>query len=62
MLLIKESTAKNMLFNIECKRKEMITSGEKTGLTSRETLKCSEELDKLIYTYQIQIFKRRIRS
>ncbi len=57
MSVTKEKLAENMLFSIENKRKELILSGNKTGLTSSETLKCSMELDKLIYSYQIERIK-----
>lgn len=58
MSLKKEKKRKNMLFIIENKRKEMILTGEETGLTSTETLKRSMELDKLIYSYQIQLINK----
>lgn len=58
MLLTTEENRANMLFTIENKRKEMILSGKKTGLTSRETLQYSKELDKLIYSYQMELIKK----
>ncbi|WP_240613670.1 aspartyl-phosphate phosphatase Spo0E family protein [Pueribacillus theae] len=51
MLVLKEKSGDYMLKNIEKKRKEMLMYGENTGLTSSETLKCSKELDQLIYNY-----------
>lgn len=58
MSVAQEKQSNNMLFSIENKRKEMISFGKKTGLTSRETLNCSMELDKLIYSYQIELIKK----
>ncbi|MHC0038645.1 Spo0E family sporulation regulatory protein-aspartic acid phosphatase [Pseudoneobacillus sp. C159] len=41
-----------MLDEINVKRDLMMQSAEKTGLTSKETIYYSQELDKLIYEYQ----------
>ncbi|MBU9711309.1 aspartyl-phosphate phosphatase Spo0E family protein [Evansella tamaricis] len=37
---------------IETKRKELIIIAKEHGLSSKHTLRCSEELDKLILLYQ----------
>ncbi|MFA8440022.1 aspartyl-phosphate phosphatase Spo0E family protein [Pueribacillus sp. YX66] len=58
MPVARKKQVNHMLFSIENKRKEMILSGKKTGLTSKETLKYSMELDKLIYSYQIQLINK----
>ncbi len=43
---------------IHSKREEMFACASKTGFGSMETLKCSQELDGLIYAYQV-LFKNR---
>jgi Spo0E like sporulation regulatory protein len=43
---------KELLHTISLKRQEMIRVGEKTGLTSAETLQISQELDEVIVKYQ----------
>lgn len=56
----------NMLLKeIDKKRSKLITTGTATGFTSEETVKCSQELDLLIYAYQqkkIQDRTKRIRK
>ncbi|MDV2684486.1 aspartyl-phosphate phosphatase Spo0E family protein [Alkalihalophilus sp. As8PL] len=42
----------NLLLVIESKREELHHSALRFGMNSKEVLKCSEELDKLIITYQ----------
>ncbi|MDG5787520.1 aspartyl-phosphate phosphatase Spo0E family protein [Evansella sp. AB-P1] len=42
-------------YKIELKRKELLNIANKKGLSSTDTLRCSEELDKLIYTYQEKV-------
>ncbi|MFA9556224.1 aspartyl-phosphate phosphatase Spo0E family protein [Evansella sp. AB-rgal1] len=44
-----------MTCRIESKRKELLNIAKKTGLSSTDTLRCSEELDKLIFTYQQKV-------
>jgi hypothetical protein len=44
---------------IDLLRKQMIEIGNKEGLRSPETLFCSQELDKLIYSYQSLLIKFR---
>ncbi|MFT4412362.1 aspartyl-phosphate phosphatase Spo0E family protein [Fredinandcohnia humi] len=41
-----------LLDEINRKRQEMIEVANNTGFTSRETIKCSQELDELINIYQ----------
>ncbi|WP_374702872.1 aspartyl-phosphate phosphatase Spo0E family protein [Bacillus sp. T33-2] len=42
-----------LLEEIQKKREKMIHLAQKTGFTSEETIRCSHELDQLIYEYQI---------
>ncbi|MFC5713228.1 aspartyl-phosphate phosphatase Spo0E family protein [Thalassorhabdus alkalitolerans] len=42
----------SLLENIEEKRTEMLETAEKFGLSSEETLSCSQELDHLISEVQ----------
>jgi hypothetical protein len=51
-VLVKIRKEKTLLTIIEKKRKEMITIGMKCGRSHNTTVKCSEELDKLILEYQ----------
>ena len=41
-----------LLKDIDSKRKLMIASAQETGYTSEETIRSSQELDRLIYEYQ----------
>jgi len=41
-----------LIQQMEVKRKEMIRSASIYGFTSSETVTCSQELDRLINTYQ----------
>jgi stage 0 sporulation regulatory protein len=41
-----------LLKRINTKRKEMLYVAEMRGLRSKETVKCSQELDNLLNTYQ----------
>ncbi|WP_246234694.1 aspartyl-phosphate phosphatase Spo0E family protein [Bacillus aquiflavi] len=50
--------ARLMMDEIQRKRERMIDSAEKYGYTSDDTIKCSEELDELIYKYQCTFQKR----
>ncbi|KOP81869.1 Spo0E family sporulation regulatory protein-aspartic acid phosphatase [Cytobacillus solani] len=43
-----------ILTQIQEKRERMIDSAKKYGYTSEYTIRCSEELDQLIYEYQQQ--------
>ncbi|MGD6833608.1 aspartyl-phosphate phosphatase Spo0E family protein [Sutcliffiella halmapala] len=47
MILIKE------------KRDSMIVSANKTGFISDQTIKCSQDLDKLIYEYQKMVYQKK---
>lgn len=44
---------KEMMKTIQQKREMMIQSAKETGYTSEETIKHSQELDKLIVQYQL---------
>ncbi|WP_332632420.1 aspartyl-phosphate phosphatase Spo0E family protein [Halalkalibacter flavus] len=46
----------NLLASIVLKRGELINIARKHGLNSEETLKCSQELDNLLNTYQQVIY------
>ncbi|MFB6465693.1 Spo0E family sporulation regulatory protein-aspartic acid phosphatase [Cytobacillus sp. Hz8] len=45
-------TSNEILKQIKIKREKMIISAEKSGFTSDDTLKYSQELDQLILEYQ----------
>ncbi|MED3552410.1 aspartyl-phosphate phosphatase Spo0E family protein [Cytobacillus praedii] len=45
---------KKILTQIQEKRERMIDSAKKYGYTSEYTIRCSEELDQLIFEYQQQ--------
>jgi len=51
--VIEEPSLHQILTHIEKKRAEMIGIGQCEGLTDTETIKCSKELDKLIFYYQL---------
>ncbi len=44
---------------IQTKKEEMFARAQKTGFNSIETINCSQELDKLIYEYQLSMQKPR---
>ncbi|MEH7522201.1 aspartyl-phosphate phosphatase Spo0E family protein [Bacillus sp. JJ1503] len=46
---------KEILLHIQEKREKMINSARKYGYTSEDTIQCSQELDQLIYEYQLTI-------
>jgi hypothetical protein len=48
-----------LLKHISKKREEMIDCAKKTGLTSNETIRCSQELDKLLNQYQFYMREKR---
>lgn len=41
-----------LLKEINRMREAMVSSARETGLTSEETIRCSQDLDRLIYEYQ----------
>jgi len=43
----------SILQTIELKRKELIELGKTNGLTTDKTVKCSQELDRLLNIYQL---------
>ncbi|WP_083402210.1 aspartyl-phosphate phosphatase Spo0E family protein [Bacillus sp. MUM 116] len=47
------SSCSEMLAEIKVKRELMMECANKKGFTSEETIKYSQELDELIYKYQI---------
>ena len=47
---------------IEKKRQEMLVIAEKYGFHSAKTIKCSQELDKLINVVQFMNVKKRMSS
>ncbi|WP_209124415.1 aspartyl-phosphate phosphatase Spo0E family protein [Alkalihalobacillus sp. BA299] len=53
------TTVERLKEEIEQKKMEMISTAENKGMTSLETLHCSQELDKLIYKFQKIALKNR---
>lgn len=49
-----------LLGEIQVQREKMIESAQNSGYTSVETIRCSQELDKLIYRYQCKVSKQYI--
>jgi stage 0 sporulation regulatory protein len=47
----------DILLQIQEKREKMIDSAKKFGFTDEYTIRCSQELDQLIYDYQCKIQK-----
>ncbi|MBS4188998.1 aspartyl-phosphate phosphatase Spo0E family protein [Bacillus sp. FJAT-49705] len=43
---------KKILLQIQEKRDKMIDTAKNKGFTSEDTIRCSQELDELIYEYQ----------
>jgi stage 0 sporulation regulatory protein len=41
-----------LLKEIDCMRNLMVATAGETGFTSEETIRCSQELDRLIFDYQ----------
>lgn len=41
-----------LLKEIDCMRKLMIATAKETGYTSEATIRCSQELDRLIFDFQ----------
>lgn len=50
-------TNKTMLIEIQKKRENMIDLVHQKGLANDDTIKCSQELDQLIYQYQLFFHK-----
>ncbi|WML43498.1 aspartyl-phosphate phosphatase Spo0E family protein [Neobacillus sp. PS3-40] len=48
-----------MLEEIRAKRKNMIDCANICGISSEETIRFSQELDKLIFTYQCRPFEEK---
>ncbi|WP_082380902.1 aspartyl-phosphate phosphatase Spo0E family protein [Bacillus sp. CHD6a] len=48
-----------LLLLIKEKRDTMIAVANKTGYVSEQTVKCSQDLDKLIYKYQEIIYQKK---
>ncbi len=51
-MLVKQQRIKEILDEIQRKRHRMIETAKTSGLTSDETIRQSQELDRLIYEYQ----------
>ncbi|MGM7682359.1 aspartyl-phosphate phosphatase Spo0E family protein [Cytobacillus sp. Hm23] len=51
----------SLQLKIDKKRKEMLTLASKRDYSSEEVVKCSQELDKLIYKYQQLTLKKQDR-
>jgi stage 0 sporulation regulatory protein len=54
------SINKTILIEIQQKRKDMIDLVNQKGISSDATIKCSQELDQLIYQYQHFFCKKRM--
>lgn len=54
-----EGYVENLLILIKEKRDSMIVSANKTGFISDQTIKYSQDLDKLIYEYQKMIYQKK---
>ncbi|WP_342515692.1 aspartyl-phosphate phosphatase Spo0E family protein [Sutcliffiella sp. FSL R7-0096] len=54
-----EGYVDHLLLLIKEKRDNMIAIANKTGYISEQTVKCSQDLDKLIYQYQEMIFDKK---
>ena len=51
-----------LLMDIDSMRKLMVASAQETGFTSMETIRCSQELDRLIFEYQTSCKDAKIRK
>jgi len=51
---------KAISIEIQKKREIMISLVQKKGLSNADTIKCSQELDQLIYQYQYSFRKKRL--
>ncbi|MDX8365759.1 aspartyl-phosphate phosphatase Spo0E family protein [Cytobacillus sp. IB215665] len=51
----------SLQLKIDKKRKDMLTLASKRDYSSKEVVKCSQELDKLIYKYQQLTLKKQER-
>ena len=54
------SINKTILTEIQQKREVMIDLVQKKGISNNDTIKCSQELDQLIYQYQYSFRKKRL--
>ena len=55
-----QSINKTILIEIQQKREVMIDLVNKKGISNDDTIKCSQELDQLIYQYQYFFRKKRM--
>jgi stage 0 sporulation regulatory protein len=55
--LKKQSKSEALFIQIVRKRQKMVEIGGKTGLSSEETITCSQELDQLLTLYQKQLLR-----
>jgi hypothetical protein len=46
-----------LLMQIQTKKEEMYACARETGYSSFETIECSQELDQLIYEYQLSTLR-----
>jgi hypothetical protein len=53
-----EGYVDQLLLLIKEKRDSLIAVANQTGYISEQTVKCSQDLDKLIYKYQEMIFEK----
>lgn len=59
MTLSYEGYVDQLLLLIKEKRDNMMAIANKTGYISEQTVKCSQDLDKLIYQYQEMIYEKK---
>lgn len=55
---MKKVLKKELLANIELKRKEVIVFAQKVGYTNERTVKCSQDLDMYLNQYQLILLHR----
>ena len=56
-----QSINKTILIEIQQKREVMMDLVNKKGISNHDTIKCSQELDQLIYQYQYSFRKKRLK-
>lgn len=59
MELSYEGYVDQLLLHIKEKRDSLISAANKTGYLSEQTIKSSQDLDKLIYEYQAMNYKKK---
>lgn len=62
MLYVKQDAKEELLHWIKRKQEEMIEIGTSKGISHKETLQCSQELDDLLTSYQRLTSVNQLRS